>query len=505
MNKEDVNVLIVEDESIVAHDIRTMLENMDYNVVAIESRGEDVPDRVKKHNPDIVLMDINLAGERSGIETAQKLKDQFGLSVIFLTAHTSSDILDQAKKVEPLGFLNKPIDESDLRSTLRVGSYRRQIESELRLKDRALSAVEEGITITDPSREDNPMIYANKGFQKMTGYDVDEILGRNCRFLQGPDTDPKTVEQIRKALEEDVHVTVEILNYTKNDKPFWNQLSITPLYNDMGELTHYVGIQKDITEMKRQEEELKEAEKLAAIGEMAAGMMHEINNPNAFIRGNIEFLKKGWQRLQDHIDTDEVDEDLEFILEETEDTFEGMLSGTNRIEQIVNKVKLFARRKSRPSEQETFLPGSYVTQALKSIPETEKPWFTITRGDDDQNEIKGDPSEFQQLVINLVENAIDAVSEVEDPEVQVESVVDDAYYLRVRDNGEGIPEDIQNKIFDPFFTTKATGEGTGLGLSIVRGIIDRMNAEVDLDSGPGEGTRFQVKIPLKATENERND
>ena len=128
-----------------------------------------------------------------------------------------------------------------------------------RLKELALSAADEGITISDLRQEDNPIIYANGGFERLTGYGIDDTLGRNCRFLQGPDTDPAAVDSLRDAIRHGRACTVDILNYRKDGTPFWNHLSITPVRDASGQLTHYVGVQSDVTARKRAEEELERA------------------------------------------------------------------------------------------------------------------------------------------------------------------------------------------------------------------------------------------------------
>jgi sigma-B regulation protein RsbU (phosphoserine phosphatase) len=127
------------------------------------------------------------------------------------------------------------------------------------LKDRVLAACEEGITITDPSLPDNPLIYVNQGFERLTGYTAEEVLGRNCRFLQGPQTDPEAAEEIRRSVREHRPCTVEILNYRKDGSPFWNRLSITPVRDSSGRVTHYIGIQSDVTARRQAEEALREA------------------------------------------------------------------------------------------------------------------------------------------------------------------------------------------------------------------------------------------------------
>src|SRR5664279_5163443 len=104
-----------------------------------------------------------------------------------------------------------------------------RVRAQLELKDRALAASTEGITIADARLADNPLIYANAGFERLTGYSVADVLGRNCRFLQGAGTDTATVDALRNAIREKLPITVQLLNYRKNGTPFWNRLAITPV------------------------------------------------------------------------------------------------------------------------------------------------------------------------------------------------------------------------------------------------------------------------------------
>jgi PAS domain S-box-containing protein len=127
------------------------------------------------------------------------------------------------------------------------------------LKDRALDAAAEGITIADARLPDQPIIYVNEGFERLTGLPAEEVLGRNCRFLQGEKTDSATVAEIRRAVNEGRECVVELLNYHASGRPFWNRLSITPLMDDRGTVTHFIGVQSDITARKNAEERLREA------------------------------------------------------------------------------------------------------------------------------------------------------------------------------------------------------------------------------------------------------
>jgi PAS domain S-box-containing protein len=130
---------------------------------------------------------------------------------------------------------------------------RNRQEAELRMKTRAMDEAPIGIAITDPTLDDNPMVYANDQFCELTGYDRDEILGRNCRFMQGPESDPETVEEIRQGIESHEPVSVILQNYRKDGTQFWNKLDIAPVRDDSGELTHWVGFQQVLPEHSRDE------------------------------------------------------------------------------------------------------------------------------------------------------------------------------------------------------------------------------------------------------------
>ncbi|MFN4280893.1 GAF domain-containing protein [Thermosynechococcus sp.] len=140
-----------------------------------------------------------------------------------------------------VGFLELAIDITD----------KKKIEAELRLRERAIIASTNGIVITDYRQPDNPIIYVNPAFERMTGYRATEVVGKNCRFLQGRDRHQAGVEVIRNAIKQGQSCRVVLRNYRKNGQPFWNELAISPIYNEFGEITHYIGIQSDVTERQR--------------------------------------------------------------------------------------------------------------------------------------------------------------------------------------------------------------------------------------------------------------
>jgi PAS domain S-box-containing protein len=139
---------------------------------------------------------------------------------------------------------------------------RRQHTEALRVKDRAMDAAPVGIVITDSSQKDNPLIYANDGFERLTGYSESDIVGRNCRLLQGPKTRAEPVTRMRDAIDNEESVSVQLRNYRKDGTLFWDQVSIAPVRNENGDVTHFVGFQQDVTQQRHQQEKLEHREQV---------------------------------------------------------------------------------------------------------------------------------------------------------------------------------------------------------------------------------------------------
>lgn len=178
-------ILVVEDESIIAEDIRISLEALGYAVPSVASSGEMAIKKVKENKPDLVLMDIVLYGDMDGIETANHIRSNFNIPVIYLTAYSDEKILERAKITEPYGYIIKPFKERELQINIEIALYKHKIENELKESKEFYESVLEGIVtsvwVTD---KNDVIIYANKGMAKVIGISPSQIVGINVLNFQ---------------------------------------------------------------------------------------------------------------------------------------------------------------------------------------------------------------------------------------------------------------------------------------------------------------------------------
>jgi two-component system cell cycle sensor histidine kinase/response regulator CckA len=365
---------------------------------------------------------------------------------------------------------------------------RKHDEIELRLRDRAINALSQGVVLTDARALDDPICFASPSFERLVGYTHDEVVGRNCRFLQGAGTDPEAIAELHRAVAAGSDCTVELLNYRKDGTPFWNNVSVSPVRDDSGEITHFVGVQTDVTERRELEQQLLHAQKLEAIGTLAGGIAHDFNNMLLVIRGYSSLLAR---RLPDG--------DLQ--------------DAAHRIDAAVERAAGFTRKLLAFSRQQVLWPE--VTDLNALVSDTLGLLEHMLGSDvelvvelaDDLPALVIDRSQVEQALLNLVTNARDAMPTGGVLTVRTDAVdLGESYaamfegaspglhvLLQVSDTGAGMDEETQNHAFDPFFTTK--DDGTGLGLSIVYGLAKQSGGHVRLHSEVGVGTTLKLYLP----------
>lgn len=269
------------------------------------------------------------------------------------------------------------------------------------------------------------------------------------------------------------------------------------LYESRKELDAYAKEMERIAEARA--EQLIHADRLATMGTMAAGIMHEINNPATFISGNIQILQNKFLPLIIKIlEESEMKDNLKvkIMMEELPKMCEGILTGVARIKRITDGLKAFSR-----SHKTEFRPLSLpkcVENALlfcKSfIPESVE--VEYSPGSCSLTRFEGDSQQIEQIIINLVINASHALENHQSPKISISTTEDQAsLVLKVRDNGPGIPDDVMEKVWNPFFTTKPKGKGTGLGLSICREMVEAHNGKMSYTGKVNKGAEFTIIIP----------
>jgi PAS domain S-box-containing protein len=436
--------------------------------------------------PDVALFPLTEDGVRGARESDRP--------VIFVNQDPEQIPSVDCFSVDPVAIITDPTNPELIE--LRLREARHELMNR-HLKQRAMNTAPVGITIARAQETDNPLIYVNDGFLEITGYTRDEIIGKDCRLLQGEDTDPEPVEEIREAIQEERNITTQLLNYRKNGEPFWNRLSISPIRNHDGTVTHYVGIQEDVTVEKQQEAKLRRARIMSAVGDMSAGLMHEINNPNAVVKGNVKFLGQHWDKIHDALSGErEPDESLLSKADEFRDAIDSIRDSSRRIEQIVDRIKVFARRAPQGFEMTAINPDEAVRGAVSDTRDGNDTELSLDLETPSETRVMADELVLRRVVKNLVDNAIEACVHRADPVVQISSQTrDDEYVLRVVDNGDGIPEEHEDRVFEPFFTTKHDSDHIGLGCALASAMVDQMHGTINFESDE-DGTVFTVRLPL---------
>lgn len=369
----------------------------------------------------------------------------------------------------------------------------RQIEAALLLRDRALDASRIGIAIADSTLPDHPVIDANPAFTRLTGYPREAVLGRNCRFLQGPETDPVAVKRIRKALAAARDCHEILLNYRQDGTPFWNDLSIAAVRDTSGAVTHFMGVLSDATERKRTEQELQDALEAAqaanrAKGEFLDQMSHELRTPLQATLGYSEFLLAGPEASL----TTEQREDVTAIHQ-----------ASQRMLALVNQMLDLSRTDAGHLQfaREPVYLAQVVEQVRQDIaPQAMAKGLTLQLDvSDSLPPAAGDAERVRQILLNLASNAVKFTPA---GTVRIRTGVTNTgvMEIEVSDTGIGISADALPYIFTEFYREESRisrqHEGARLGLAISRKLATQMGGSIQVWSVQGVGSTFRLYLPL---------
>jgi PAS domain S-box-containing protein len=342
--------------------------------------------------------------------------------------------------------------------------------------------------ITDPNQPDDPIVFVNNAFLDLTHYEEAQILGRNCRFLQGPDTDRRTVDEVREALREQRAVAVDILNYKADGTPFWNALFIGPIFDKAGKLLYFFASQMDITQRRIHEQSYLQAQKMEAIGQLTAGLAHDFNNLLQVVNGNLELA----QRMLDN-----KAQALQAIGRAQRAAMKGGAL-TQQLLTFARKQRLEPRRINLNA-----LVLEFSEMLVRTLGEEVQLQLDLRPG---LPPCVLDPTHLEMALLNVLINARDALggggsvtvgtSVLSDPRKLAAHHLPPGQYvvICVADRGTGMTPEVLRRATEPFFTTK--GPGTGLGLAMVHGFVQQSHGRLDIESRLGAGTTVRMIFPV---------
>lgn len=425
-------------------------------------------------------MDYEVLKRRKSVEAELKLTIK-GKERVFLCSKFPT--LDDQKV--PKAICTIALDVTD----------RAQKERELKLIRDTISASNEGILIFEATeKERHTLRFISSSFARMTGYGREDVYG-----LSIPDllellrvrTETIQVPEIREHIRRGDKLNFRVLGVRKDGQERWFDFRFTHSTDSRGRIAHTVLIVFDVTEQKlgeetilRQQQELVRAGKLSALGEMAAGIAHELNTPLNAIQGNVDLLEQLSRAKR--LDTGRVLEAAANI-ERTVEKIGDVITGLRSIARDDGGAQFRWHNLVRLIEETSTLCGYYVRNNGVAL-RIDAPMSDLY--------VRCQPTQLSQVLINLITNAVDAVSQLMDKWILIQLRQEgNEAVIRVIDSGQGIPAALAEKIMVPFFTTKAAGKGTGLGLSLSSSIIKMHEGTFRVDP-TCPNTCFEVRLPL---------
>ena len=339
----------------------------------------------------------------------------------------------------------------------------------------------------------------NQKFCEVSGYTQEELIGKTHKVVNSGTHSPEFFQELWKTISSGQVWTGEICNRKKEGSLYWVLTTIVPFLDANGVPEQYISIRHEVTELKlaqktilEQNEKLVTSSKISAIGEMAAAITHEINNPLGIILGRVEMLKS-------MLNEDQFDKS-EFL--RITNTIE---STGYRIEKIIRSMRAMSHQQSDREPFERVMISEIIEDALNWCQSRflENGVKIIKPEKINKTRVECRSYQVVQVLVNLLNNSFDAIHDRDEKWVSLELSEDEDFVtLAVADSGQGIPPHIQSKIFDPFFSTKKVQFGTGLGLSISKRLLLQNGGDLSYDS-KSMNTRFLMFLPKKQGSNLR--
>jgi PAS domain S-box-containing protein len=344
------------------------------------------------------------------------------------------------------------------------------------------------MVIADPNQHDCPIIYCNQAFLDLTGYKEGEVLGRNCRFLQGPDTDPATVQRIRQALAAGQDVHEDILNYRKDGSYFWSALQINAIADEQDRIRYFFASQKDIT--RQREAVFRQGQRMESLGALASGIAHEVSNLMTVVVGSIEGAAA---RAVDERQAEQLRR-ADWAARRTGDLATALLAMARRQDLDETPIDV--------NEAIGELQGTFT----HSVPEGTRVALELAPS---PIVARLDAVQLDLVILNLIRNAAEAVPNggtvtirtrvLPPPEATDILGVQNGVELAVSDTGVGMPPEVARRATDAFFTTKDRTDASGLGLFVAVSFAEQSGGRLLLETEEGRGTTVRIVVPRDGT------
>ncbi len=373
-------------------------------------------------------------------------------------------------------------------------TQQRQAESQLRMLEQAMSRMNEAVMITEASPMEPPgppIVYVNDAFERLTGYTREEVLGMQPGLITGSEADQRVIENMAAAIREGRPGREEMTRRRKDGTEWRAEMDVVPILDERGGIRNFVAIERDVTERRRLEEQLRHSQKMEAVGMLAGGIAHDFNNLLTAMLGYSELLLS---RIRPG--------------EESRHEVEEIHRAAERAASLTRQLLAFSR--SQVLQPRVISLNRLVDGMQDMLHRLLGEEIGIeTRLDPALGSVQADPDQMEQVLLNLAVNARDAMprggtlrietsnEEVEGPGAAPRPPLEPGAFvvLRVTDSGTGMDAATRAHIFDPFFTTKDVGRGTGLGLSTVYGIVKQSGGAIRVESEPGRGSAFTIHLP----------
>ena len=476
--------------------LESLLDQFHFGAVILQADGEDF--RIRYFNPKAEKIDAIKAAKAQGqlVSHVFPAIKEFGLFRVLQEVYRNGQPLhfplhfykDEKRSGWRDNYVYR-LDNHDLLVIYKDSSSKQsQPAMDQQLLATAIEQAMESVVITD---NNGTIKYVNPFFCKTSGYTKEEALGQNPRILKSGNQPDEFYEQMWQTLAKGHTWHGSFLNRRKDGSLYEEQATISPARHEDGTIRHYVAVKRDTTHETDLENQLRQAQKLEAVGTLAGGIAHDFNNILAGILGYGEMAKEqcepGSMLYQD---------------------LEEIIKAGSRASDLVQQILTFSRQ-----AEEDYLPVQLqfiLKESLKMLRASLPATINIRQAiNTDCPPILADPTQLQQIIINLCTNAKHAMADGGTISVSLEQIElpqDDIplaqatagpyLQLQVSDTGHGMDQQTISKIFEPFFTTKEVGEGTGLGLSVVHGIVKRHHGQLLVESEPEQGATFRIFFPV---------